>query len=158
MFEYLLAKLEKLTLVIRDTGGCRHNGGRSGIKGPLPQYDTGGVRGVFSLQASMIVERRQPLGQLYVRSWMVFIYSCIYIYVSVNLCNQAIRELTENFRQFVKFLFQSVNLFSYAFKTLKPDFFWYAVDTNLFRIGSTNPKKKSQTLNALWWGEKPPIK
>ena len=33
----------------------------------------------------------------------------IYIYVSVNLCNQAIRELTENFRQFVKCLFKSVN-------------------------------------------------
>ena len=29
----------------------------------------------------------------------------ISIYVSVNLCNQAIRELTENFRQFVKCLF-----------------------------------------------------
>ena len=26
------------------------------------------------------------------------------IYVSVNLCNKAIRELTENFRQFVNFL------------------------------------------------------
>ena len=28
----------------------------------------------------------------------------LYIYVSVNLCNQAIRELTENFRQFVNFM------------------------------------------------------
>ena len=30
----------------------------------------------------------------------------------------------------------------YAWKTLKPGFFWYAIDTNLFRLGSTNPKKK----------------
>ena len=28
-----------------------------------------------------------------------------YVYVSVNLCNQASCELTENFRQFVKYLF-----------------------------------------------------
>ena len=55
----------------------------------------------------------------------------MYIYVSVNLCNQAIRELTENFRQLVKCLFQSVNLFFYACKTLKPGLFRYAVDTNL---------------------------
>ena len=34
---------------------------------------------------------------------------------------------------------------TYACKTLKSGFFWYAVDTNLFRLGSTNPKKKSQT-------------
>ena len=27
-----------------------------------------------------------------------------HVYVSVNLCNQAIRELTENFRQFVNIL------------------------------------------------------
>ena len=27
-------------------------------------------------------------------------------------------------------------------------FFWYAVDTNLFRLGSTNPKNNSQTLDA----------
>ena len=27
-------------------------------------------------------------------------------------------------------------------KTLKPGLFWYAVDTNLFRLESTNPKKK----------------
>ena len=65
-----------------------------------------------------------------------------YVYVSVNLCNQAIRELTENFRQFVKCLFQSVNLFFYACKTLKSGLFWYAVDTNLFRLESTNSKKK----------------
>ena len=64
------------------------------------------------------------------------------MYISVNLCNQAIRELTENFRQFVKCLFQSVNLFFYAYKTLKPGLFWYAADTNLFRLESTNPKKK----------------
>ena len=38
-------------------------------------------------------------------------YFFLSAYVSVNLCNQAIRELTENFRQFVKCLFQSVNLF-----------------------------------------------
>ena len=31
---------------------------------------------------------------------------------------------------------------TYACKTLKSGFFWYAFDTNLFRLGSTNPKKK----------------
>ena len=46
------------------------------------------------------------------------------------------------FRQFVKCLFQSVNLFFYACKTLKPGFFQNAVDTNLFRLGFINPKKK----------------
>ena len=50
-------------------------------------------------------------------------------------------KLSENCRQFVKYLFQSMNLFFYACKTMKPGFFWYAVDTNLFRLGSTNPKK-----------------
>ena len=40
-------------------------------------------------------------------------------------------------------------LHTYARKTLKPSFFWYAVDTNLFRLGSTNPKKKSQILDEL---------
>ena len=34
----------------------------------------------------------------------------IYIYVSVNLLNQAICKLSENFRQLLKYLFQSVNL------------------------------------------------
>ena len=29
---------------------------------------------------------------------------------------------------------------------------------NLFRLGSTNPKKKSQTLDAVWWGAKLPTK
>ena len=33
-------------------------------------------------------------------------------------------------------------LHDYASKTLKPGFFWYAVGTNLFRLESTNPKKK----------------
>jgi len=66
----------------------------------------------------------------------------ISIHVSINLWNQAICELTENFRQFVKCLFQSVNLFFYACKTLKPGLFWYAVDTNLFRLESTNPITK----------------
>ena len=80
------------------------------------------------------------------------------INVSVNLSNQAICKLSENFGQFVKFLLKSINLFFYACKTLKPRFFWYAVDTNLFRLGSTNPKKNSQTLDAFWWGAKPPTK
>ena len=75
-----------------------------------------------------------------------------YIYVSVNLCNQAIRELTENFKQFVKCPFQSVNLFFYTCKTLKPGLFWYAVEREPVRLESTNPKKKSQTWYALWWG------
>ena len=82
----------------------------------------------------------------------------IYIYVSVNLCNQAIRELTENFRQFVKYMFQSVHLFFYACKTLKPGLFWYAVEREPVRLESTNPKKNSQTWNVLWWGAKPPTK
>ena len=43
-----------------------------------------------------------------------------YIYVSVNLSNQAIYKLSENVRQFVKWLFKLVNLFFYAWKTLKP--------------------------------------
>ena len=64
-----------------------------------------------------------------------------------QVVNQAIRKLSENLRQFVKSLFQSVNLFFSACKILKPGFFWYAVDTNLFRLGSTNPKKNSQTLD-----------
>ena len=42
--------------------------------------------------------------------------------------NQAICELTENFRQLLKCLFQSVKLFFYACKTLKPGLFWYAVE------------------------------
>ena len=48
----------------------------------------------------------------YVGNICIRIY--IYIYVSVNLSNQAICKLYENFRQFVKFMFQSINLFSYA--------------------------------------------
>ena len=66
----------------------------------------------------------------------------IYIYVGVNLSNQAICKLSESFRQFVKLLFQLANLFFDAFKTLKPGFFWYTVDTNLFRLGPTNRKKR----------------
>ena len=46
----------------------------------------------------------------------------------------------------------------YACKTLKPGLAKYAVDANLFRLGSTNPKKNSQTLDAFWWGAKPPTK
>ena len=35
-------------------------------------------------------------------------------------------------------------------------FFWYAVDTNLFRLGSTNPKKNFQTPGfSLVGGEAP---
>ena len=34
----------------------------------------------------------------------------------------------------------------------------YVVDANLFRLWSTNPKKKSQTLDAVWWGAKLPTK
>ena len=69
-------------------------------------------------------------------------YTYIHIYVSVNLCNQVIRELTKNCRQFVKYLFKSVNLFFYACKTLKPGRFWYAVEREPVRLESTNPKKK----------------
>ena len=79
----------------------------------------------------------------------IIIYRYIYTYFSVNLYNQAIRELTENFRQFVKCLLQSVNIFFYACKTLKPGLFWYAVEREPVRLESTNPKKNSQTLDAL---------
>ena len=89
----------------------------------------------------------------------VDIHWFIYIYVSVNLCNQAIRGLTENFRQFVKCLFQSVNLFFYACKTLKPGLFWYAVEREPVRLESTNPKKKIPRPWMLFnGGPKPPIK
>ena len=73
----------------------------------------------------------------------------IYIYMLASICE---------IRQFVKYLFQSVNLFFYACKTLKPGLFCYAVDTNLFRLESTNPKKNSQTREELCWGAKPPTK
>ena len=67
--------------------------------------------------------------------YILLIYiTYIYIYVSVNLCNQAIPELTENFRQFVKLLFKSVNLFFNACKTLKPGLFWYAVEREPVRL------------------------
>ena len=46
----------------------------------------------------------------------------------------------------------------YACKTLKPGFFWYAVDTNLLRLESTNLEKNSQTPDAFWWGAKPHTK
>ena len=55
-------------------------------------------------------------------------YIVVYVYVSVNLSNQTVCKLSENCRQFVKCLFQSVNLFFYACKTLKPGLFWYAVE------------------------------
>ena len=32
----------------------------------------------------------------------------------------------------------------------------HAVDANLFRLGSINPKNKSQTPAAFWWRAKPP--
>ena len=46
------------------------------------------------------------------------------------------------------FIFQVYfsDFYLHACKTLKPGFFWYAVDTNLFRLGSTNTKKNSQTI------------
>ena len=97
----------------------------------------------------------QPIRFLYREENIIFKR---YVYVSVNLCNQAIRELTETFMQFVKCLFQSVNLFFYACKTLKPGLFWYAVEREPVRLASTNPKKNSQTWDALWWGAKPPTK
>ena len=34
----------------------------------------------------------------------------------------------------------------------------YAIDTKLFRLGSTNPKKNIQPLDCFWWGAKPPTK
>ena len=38
-------------------------------------------------------------------------------------------------------------------KTLKPGFAKYAVDTNLFRLVSANPKKNSQPLDDFLVGE-----
>ena len=78
-------------------------------------------------------------------SWNIYnIWSSkleLYIYVSVNLRNEAIRELTDNFRQFVKCLFQSVILFFYACKTLKPGLFWYAVEREPVRLESKGKRK-----------------
>ena len=34
----------------------------------------------------------------------------------------------------------------------------YAIDANLFRLGSPNPKKNCQTLDAFWWRSKPHTK
>ena len=41
-------------------------------------------------------------------------------------------------------------------EALKPVLVKYAVNAKLFRLGSTNPKKNFQTLDAFWWGTKPP--
>ena len=46
----------------------------------------------------------------------------------------------------------------YACKTLKPGLFWYAVEREPVRLESTNPRRNSQTGDALWWGAKPPTK
>ena len=32
----------------------------------------------------------------------------------------------------------------------------YAVDANLFRLGSTNPRINIKALGAFWWGAKHP--
>ena len=46
---------------------------------------------------------------------------------------------------------------TYACKTLKSGSFSYAVDINLFQLGSTNPKKKKiPDPGAFWWGASPP--
>ena len=34
----------------------------------------------------------------------------------------------------------------------------YAVDANLFQLGSTGPKKNIKSLEAFWWGAKPSSK
>ena len=42
----------------------------------------------------------------------------------------------------------------HSYRTLKPGFSsMLLIDTNLFQLGSTNPKKKSQTLSFLVGGE-----
>ena len=96
---------------------CTHRGGRSssltvpreGSCLPGAENRTWGW-GVIGASASLVI----PV------VYTFFIYICLSnIYVSVNLCNQVIRELTANFRQFVKcgqFIF-------YACKTLKPGLF-----------------------------------
>ena len=72
------------------------------------------------------------------------------------MSNQAICKLSKKCRLFVKSLFKSVNLFFYSCKTLKPGFFWYAVHTNLFRLESTNPKRKFPDLEGSLVGGKAP--
>ena len=42
-------------------------------------------------------------------------------------------------------------------KTLKPGFAKYAVDANLFRLGSTNPKKNYQPLDAFFLEGRHPL-
>ena len=126
---------------------------------------TGPILGMHSVyyqhSALIIQETMRNTSKDYMSCSFIYIYIyikicnhhatifCLHIYVSVNLWNQAICELSENFRQFVKCLFQSVHLFFYARKTLKPGLFWYAVEREPVRLESTNPKKKSQTLDAL---------
>ena len=51
-----------------------------------------------------------------------------------------------------------VGAYPYACKNTEAWLFQYAVDANLFRLGSTNPKKNTQTLDAFWWGALPPTK
>ena len=49
----------------------------------------------------------------------------------------------------------SMQMHAHSCKTLKPEgLAKYAVDANLFRLGSTNPKKNSQTPDAFWLGVK----
>ena len=60
------------------------------------------TRGVVHTQLTIVYTQ---LNYIY-----TYIYcTAHYIYVSVNLWNQEIWELSENFRQFVKYLFQSVS-------------------------------------------------
>ena len=44
----------------------------------------------------------------------------------------------------------------YACKTLKLGFFYFAVDTNLFRLESTDPKKDSGPWMLFGEGQRPP--
>ena len=51
---------------------------------------------------------------------------------------------------------KSVNSFFYVCKTLQPGLYWYAVDTNLFRLESTNPKKKFPDPGCTLVGDEAP--
>ena len=46
-------------------------------------------------------------------------------------------------------------MYTHACKTM--NLAKYAVDTNLFQLESTNPKKNIQAMDALWWGARPPL-
>ena len=72
----------------------------------------------------------------------------------IFISNQPIPHLSCKFDHFwekKKFDFNICNMHTHACKTLKPGLVKYAVDANLFRLRSTNPKTNSQPLDGFWW-------